>query len=129
MEVIVDYLSGMKFQAQCAQHRVIVDLPAESKGTDEGPTPPQYFLTSLASCVGVYVASYCNTSGLDAAGLQIRITADKLPQPTRLDNIKITVTLPNADIGKRKEAILSAAKKCLIHNTLHSDPKVDIELA
>ncbi|MBU4305829.1 MAG: OsmC family protein [Candidatus Omnitrophica bacterium] len=37
------------------QATVLVDLPQESGGNDEATNPPQYFLASLASCVGVYV--------------------------------------------------------------------------
>ncbi|MCP4648967.1 MAG: OsmC family protein [PVC group bacterium] len=129
MEVNVNYITAMKFEAVCGKHRVSVDLPVESNGTDTGPTPPQYFLTSLASCVGVYVASYCNSAKLNAKGMQIKITADKMQNPSRIDNIKILVALPNAEVGKRRDAVLSVARKCLIHNTLHDVPQISIDLA
>jgi ribosomal protein S12 methylthiotransferase accessory factor len=128
MEVIVDYKDGWKFAAQCGNHAVIADLPQEQKGSDAGPTPPQYFLVSLASCIGVYVLGFCNNSGLDATGMQIKITADKLQQPARMGNIKMEVSLPNAQVGKRKEALLSVARKCLVHNTIADHPEMLIDL-
>jgi len=128
MKVTVNYLEGWKFESVCGDHKVTVDLPTSSGGKDEAPTPPQYFLTSLASCVGVYVVSYCESARLDAKGMQISITADKISHPNRIDNIKIDITLPNAQVGKRKEALLSVAKNCLIHNTMLHHPKMDINL-
>jgi len=128
MEIIVNYENGMKFSAQCGKHKMIVDLPPDMKGNDEGPTPPQYFLTSLASCVGVYVAGFCKNSGIDSTGMRITITADKLEHPARLGEMKIGITLPNAEVGKRKEALLSVARKCLIHATIESHPSITVDL-
>ena len=128
MQVNVDYLGGMKFSADCGKHKIMIDLPLGVGGSDEGATPPQLFLSSLASCVGVYVASYCKNAELDIKGMKIMINAEKELNPNRLDNIKIKVSLPNANIGQRKEAILTAAKKCLIHNTISHNPKMEIVL-
>lgn len=128
MQVNVSYLGGMKFSADCAKHKVIIDLPLGVGGTDQGATPPQLFLSSIASCIGVYVASYCRNAELDAQGMQIIIKAEKASNPNRLDNIKVEISLPHANIGQRREAILAAAKKCLIHQTIKHDPAVDVVL-
>ncbi|MFH1459758.1 MAG: OsmC family protein [Candidatus Omnitrophota bacterium] len=128
MEVIVNYHAGMKFSAQCGNHNLTIDLPEDSGGTDTAATPPQLFLSSLASCVGVYVVSYCKNTGLNTQGAQFKITAEKATHPNRLENIKIDIVLPNAEVGKRKDAVLAAAKKCLIHNTIKHHPVIDINL-
>ena len=128
MQVDVEYLGGMKFTAQCAKHKVTIDLPLGSGGTDEGATPPQLFLSSIASCVGVYVASYCKNAELDCKDMRISINAKKALNPNRLDDISIEVSLPHANIGPRRDAILAVAKKCLIHSTIEHNPKINITL-
>lgn len=128
MRVDVDYLGGMKFSAQCAKHKVLIDLPLGVGGKDEGATPPQLFLISLASSVGVYVAIYCKNSEINCKGMKITIQAEKVSNPNRLDNIKIEVSLPNEKLEQRHDAVLAAAKKCLIHNTINHNPKMDISL-
>ncbi|MFH1063021.1 MAG: OsmC family protein [Candidatus Omnitrophota bacterium] len=128
MEVIVDYNGKMSFKAHCGPHQVMIDLPSASGGEGQAATPPQLFLSSLASCVGVYIASYCNNVGINTAGMQIKISAEKIQNPDRLDNMKVDVIMPNAELGKRRNAVLAVAKKCLIHNTIHNNPSVDIEL-
>lgn len=128
MQVVVDYTGGMSFKAQCGAHQVLIDLPQTSGGQDQAATPPQLFLTSLASCVGVYVVSYCNNVGIDAKDMQMKISAEKAQDPSRLDNIKIDVIMPNAELGKRANAVLAVAKKCLIHNTIGHNTAIDIEL-
>ena len=128
VRVDVDYLGGMKFSAQCEKHKVIIDLPLGVGGKDEGATPPQLFLMSLASCVGVYVASYCKSAALNCKEMKITIKAEKVSDPNRLDNIKIEVSLPNEKLEQRHDAVLAAAKKCLLHNTIDHKPKIDITL-
>ncbi|MBI4846623.1 MAG: OsmC family protein [Candidatus Omnitrophica bacterium] len=128
MEVVVDYSGSKRFLAHCGKHDLIVDLPVNQGGKDEGPTPPQYFLASLASCVGVYVLSFCNNYELNASGMQIKICADKLAAPARLENIKTEIVLPKANIGERKQELLAVARRCLVHNTIEAHPKIDIKL-
>ncbi len=128
MEVIVDYAGAMSFKAQCGKHQVLIDLSNADGGEDKAATPLQLFLSSLASCIGVYVASYCNNVAIDTKGMQIKISAEKVQDPNRLDNIKIDVLMPNAEIGKRANAVLAVAKKCLIHNTIAHNPSVDINI-
>jgi putative redox protein len=128
VEVTVDYNGKMSFTAQCGSHQLMIDLPLTSGGEDQAATPPQVFLSSLASCVGVYIVSYCNNVGINTAGMKIKISAEKMHNPDRLDKIKVGVIMPNAELGKRKNAVLAVAKKCLIHNTIHNNPLVDIEL-
>jgi len=128
VEISVDYLGGMSFKATCGEHDVMIDLPQAFGGSDKAATPLQLFLSSLASCVGVYVASYAKNAGLNAKGMQIKINADKMQNPARLDNIKMIVSMPNAQVGERRNAIFAVAKKCLIHNTLSNHPKMEIDL-
>ena len=50
---------------------------------------------------------------------KLKIIKDFLPKPEELalkeENIKITISLPHADVGKRHDAVLAVARKCLIH--------------
>ncbi len=128
LEITVAYAQEKQFVANCANHKLIIDFSKESGGQDQGPTPPEYFLTSLASCVGVYVLSYCRNTGLNPEGMELSIKAEKIAKPWRLDNINVDIKLPNAQVGKRKEALLKVAQECLIHNTIVNKPKINITL-
>lgn len=127
----IRYIGGRKFVAENRHHTFTIDLPQDSGGRDEGPTPPEVFINSLASCVGVYVAGYCEKVGLNAKGLVIRAGWEKEMEkkPYRIKRIAMKIDLPHADVGKRKEAILKIARSCLIHETIKNQPQIDIELA
>ena len=102
------YKGDMLFESRLGNHRVLVDVPTSMGGSDRAPTPPEYFIASLGSCVGAFVVNYCQQAGLDAAGLKVDVAFDKAEDPTRLTNQKISITLPHADCKKREEAFSSA---------------------
>lgn len=61
----IKYISGMKFEAKNRSHSVIIDQPQASGGEDKGFTPPELFVDSLGSCIGVYVLGFCKNTGLN----------------------------------------------------------------
>jgi len=127
MEVSTSYLGGTKFEVVARGHRVICDQPIDNGGSDEGMTPPEFLLASLATCAGYYAAQYLKTRGLPADRLKVRVTAEKATQPARLASFEIDVTAPGLD--ERHEAgVLRAVKACLIHNTLLGGPHIDVML-
>ena len=125
MEVTAKFLDGSKFEVQARTHRVICDQPADSGGSDSGMTPPEFLLTSLASCAAYYAAQYLKARHLPAEDLQVRVSAEKAQQPARLDRFKIEVETHGLD-QRHQDGILRAAKACLIHNTLLGQPSIEV---
>ncbi len=127
MELIVRHLGDVKFSAAARGHEVICDQPAENSGKDAGMSPPEFLLASLGTCAGYYAAVYLKTRNLPAEGLEVRVVAEKLTGPARLDGFKIEVKLPGLD-AQHEAGVLRAVKHCLIHNTLLSSPSIEIAL-
>ena len=128
--VEVKYQGGKKFLAQNGRHNIEIDLPEDFGGTDQGPTPTGLFIDALGACIGVYVAGYCNSAGLNAEGMLIGVSWEKevKQRPFYIKDIDVTIGLPNADVGSRKEALLKIAQSCLIHQTIKFHPDIRISL-
>ena len=127
MEVSVNYLGGVKFEVAARGHHVICDQPRENGGADDGMSPPEFLLASLATCAAYYAAQYLNTRGLPAADLKVRVGAEKATQPARLASFTIEVTAPGLD-ERHQAGMLRAVKACLIHNTLLAAPTIEIAI-
>jgi putative redox protein len=125
MEVIAEFLDGARFEVQARGHRVICDQPVDNGGSDAGMTPPEFLLSSLATCAAYYAAQYLKTRQLPANDLKVRVSAEKAQQPARLAAFRIEVIAPGLD-ERHQAGILRAAKACLIHNTLLGQPAIDI---
>ena len=127
MEILVQHLGGVKFEALARGHRILCDQPPENRGTDAGMTPPEFMLASLGTCAGFYAAEYLRTRALSQQGLEVRVTAEKSTAPARLGSFRIEVIIP--DLAADHEAgVLRAVKACLIHNTLTHAPSIEIAL-
>ena len=125
MEAIIRYLDGVRFEAESRGHVVRCDQPPENGGEDQGMTPPEFLLASLGTCAGFYAAQYLRARSLPAAGLTVKVEAEKAAQPARLGSFKIEVAAP-VEEERHREGILRAVKNCLIHNTLLHPPAIEI---
>jgi len=129
IELTVEHLGDVQFELQARGHRIICDQPVESGGYDEGMTPPELLLASLGSCAGYYAQEYLRSRNLAPSGTRVRVTADKVKGPARLDNFHIEVDVP-ADLSQRDRAgIERAVHRCLIHNTLLQPPSITLAVS
>jgi putative redox protein len=127
-EMTVKHVGDMKFETQMGNHKLIIDVPPEMNGKDRGPTPPQLFIASLSSCIAVFATSYCKNTGINAEGLSVTLSFDKLKEPTRLGNFKAAIKIPKGEVGKRDKAVIHAASHCPIHETIRLSQEVEITL-
>jgi putative redox protein len=128
MEVFVEHLGSVQFEIKARQHVIACDQPPENGGFDEGMTPPELMLASLGSCAGFYAAMYLRKHKLSDAGIKVRVTADKLKDPARLGNFRISLDAPVALEPQHVEGLERAVHHCLIHNTLLNPPTISIEI-
>lgn len=128
MEVLVEHLGGVQFEIKARQHTIVSDQLAENGGFDEGMTPPELLLASLGSCAGFYAAQYLKKNKLAMEGKLVRISAEKLKDPARMDNFRIEVTVPGDLSDKDREGIEQSVHHCLIHNTLLHPPKIVLDV-
>jgi len=122
------YKGGMLFESKMGNHTLTIDVPASMGGSDRGPVPPDLFVASLGSCIGAFVAQYCENNGIDDTGMTVEMSFEKVPDPTRLVNLKATIKLPNGDCGKRVKAIERVAMHCPVHETISTMQGLAIEI-
>ena len=128
MEVFVEHLGAMQFDIKARQHSVICDQPEDNGGFDEGMTPPEFLLAALGSCAAFYAAQYLRKKGLAKEGTRVRVTAEKVPAPPRLDNFRIEIDAPVPLSTEHKAGVEEAVKHCLIHNTLLHPPAIELDI-
>ncbi|MFQ6132815.1 MAG: OsmC family protein [Armatimonadota bacterium] len=118
MKMEVKHLGGLKFEVQARDQTFTVDLPADSGGTNQGPTPPELFCASLATCSGVYIADYCERVGLPYQGMKISVEWALLDKPKRISAVAIKVDMPENLPEPRRKAVYRAAEQCMVRNSI-----------
>ena len=127
-KIVTNYKGEMLFESVIGNHTITIDVPTSMGGDDRGPMPPQLFVASLGSCIGAFVAQYCENNGIDDEGMAVEIEFDKAADPTRLVDLKATVKLPNGDCEKRVKAIERVAEHCPVHSTISTMKDLEIEI-
>ena len=54
----VRFVAGEAYEVMVRGHRVLVDQSGDHGGTDDGPTPTELFVASLAACVAFCAGRY-----------------------------------------------------------------------
>lgn len=125
IEVTVQHLGAVQFEARAGRNTVVSDQPESNHGFDEGMTPPELLLTSLGTCAGYYAVDYLKRNQLSLEGVRVRVTAEKAKNPARLDEFKIEVDAPAGLSEEHIKGVEEAVHRCLIHNTLLHPPKIE----
>ena len=121
------YLHDMLFETQLGSHFLKIDVPSAMGGNDRGPTPPELFIASLGSCVGAFVAQYCQRQGIDTTEMTVDVAFDKVEKPTRLENLKIKIHLPYGNCQGREKALKRVAEHCPVHETIATLKDIEFE--
>lgn len=127
MNVNVQYLGNAQFEVEARGHKLVCDQPIDVGGDNEGMTPPELLLAALGTCAGYYAAQYFKTHKLPTDGLWVRVGADKVMGPARMDQFKVVIELP-AGMDSHTEGVTRAVEKCLIKNTLLAIPSVELSV-
>lgn len=129
MEVTVEHLGALQFEIRSRGHVIVSDQPEEAGGYDEGMTPPELLLSSLGACAGYYAAQYLRKNQLATEGTRVRVSAEKVKGPPRMENFEIHVAVP-VELDQQQEAALrEAVQHCLVHNTLQHPPQIHLRIA
>ena len=128
-KVAIKHKGDLLLEAQVGNHTLGIDVPASVGGKDRGMTPTELFGVSLGACIAAMVALYCKNSQIDATGLAVDVSYDKLDNPSRLGNFKATVRLPAELDEVRRKALLRVADRCPVHETIKEGIGLEIALA
>lgn len=109
------------FKVKSKDYEFNVDL----KG--KGINPPDVFLASLGTCIGVYLNRYCEGAGLELKNFSIKVKADLTKEaPFCFRKVDVGIDLGGLIMDEaRKQALLNFLKNCPIHNTLKVNPEVN----
>src|SRR5580692_6513321 len=66
-------------------HKLVIDEPQESGGSDEGPSPQELLAASLASCTAITMEMYAKRKGWDIGpiGVSVEYTPSERGCPTK----------------------------------------------
>lgn len=123
--------TGLRLEIETAKHRLVADeLPAIG-GTDTGPSPFQYLLTSLGACTAMTLRLYSERKKWPLTEVDVTLTISKVPvdaaDPTKgqTDRIVREIRLTGALDDEMKSRLLDVANKCPVHKLLSPGARIE----
>ncbi len=92
-------------------------------GDDTAPEPFNIFLSSIASCAGIYAVSFCEIRKLDTAGMHLILEIVIKEGLKYMDEVKLTLHVNKSFPEKYIKAIIKSMNSCAVKNQLHPDIK------
>jgi putative redox protein len=129
MKIEVSLLDGVKVSASIANHKIISDQKTNDGGSNTAPNPFEYFLSSLAMCVGFYVNSFCKKRNIPTDEIKI-IQNDKSIEEDNYyhRSFDIEIKLPDSFPDKYKDALLKTASSCTVKKVIQNNPEFNLKL-
>src|SRR5215208_6772965 len=122
MEILVDFPGGSRVDAHFGNFTVPTDQPPMASA----PSPFDLFLSSIATCAGIYVLGFCQQRGLPTEGIQIiqRIHLD--PATRMIDQIDLEILIPSTFPEKYRDSLIRSAELCKVKKHLEKPPRFSI---
>ena len=122
MEILVDFPGGSRVDAHFSNFAVQTDQPPQASA----PTPFDLFLSSIATCAGIYVLGFCQQRGLSTEGIQIVQRTHSDPLTHMIDEIDIKILIPPTFPEKYRDSLIRSAELCKVKKHLEKPPKFKV---
>lgn len=122
MEIRIDFPGGSRVDAHFGNFTVPTDQPP----TATAPTPFELFLSSIATCAGIYVLGFCQQRGLPTEGIQIVQRTHVNPLNGMIEVIDLDILVPPTFPEKYHDSLIRSAELCKVKKHLEKPPRFNV---
>jgi putative redox protein len=122
LEITVTHGGGKKIDAHVNGFTIHTDQPPKAGGEGSAPDPFTTFLSSLATCAGIYVVGFCQVREIPTEGIRLVQEHEFDPQTGKLSAISLRVEVPPSFPEKYRDAVARAASQCAVKRVLENPP-------
>jgi ribosomal protein S12 methylthiotransferase accessory factor len=123
MSIEVYFAGPKKVNAKLEGFTVETDQPVCSGGEGSAPTPFALFLSSLATCAGIYVKGFCDQRGLPTQDVSLSLDYSIDPATKNVGKFIIKIFIPAHFPEKYDSALIQSASLCAVKR--HLNPAIE----
>ncbi|HEY2568334.1 MAG TPA: OsmC family protein [Candidatus Udaeobacter sp.] len=125
-------------QVEVGRHHLVADEPAGAGGSDAGPDPYDYLLTSLGACTSMTIGLYARRKQMPLENITVSLSHSHIyakdcdeceTKEGMLDRIDVEVELTGTLSQEQHAKLMEIASKCPVHRTLVSEINVRLQSA
>ena len=122
----VEFPGGLRVDAIVRGHTISTDQPIGSGGGDSAPSPFELFLSSIATCAGIYALGFCNSKGISTEGMSISMDIGKDINSGLVSKVSLDLKVPEDFPKKYESAIIKSMDLCAVKKHLQNPPEFEI---
>lgn len=126
MDIRIAFSGGKRVDAHFDGRVVQTDQSPLGGGDGSAPEPFQLFLSSLATCAGIYVLGFCQARGIPTDGIEMIQHHDFDMEHGRLAGVRIDISVPEDFPAKYVPALERVAAKCTVKRVIENPPEFRI---
>lgn len=126
-EIEVYFPGGKRVDAKYKGFIIKTDQPAYAGGEGSAPAPFDLFLTSIATCGGIYVLSFCQSRGIPIEKASLVMGVERNSETKMIEKIWIQIKLPPEFPEKYRGAVIKAVENCSVKAHILNPPLFEIK--
>jgi uncharacterized OsmC-like protein len=117
-------------EIEIGQHRLKADEPVEYGGTDSGPSPYDFLLAALGTCISMTISLYARRRGWPLKDVTVSLHHSKIhaadcadceTKVGKIDRIEREIHLTGDLTSEQRSKLMEIAERCPVHQTLTSE--------
>lgn len=122
----VEFPGGLRVDAILKGHTICTDQPTTSGGEDSAPSPFDLFLSSIATCAGIYALGFCNSKSIPTEGMSISMDIERDMNSGLVSKVLLDLKVPEDFPKKYEKAIIKSMNLCTVKKHFQYPPEFEI---
>ncbi len=112
-------------EAKMRNHFAVIDEPLDKGGDDNGPTPVEYLLTAIGSCVSITLRMYSERKKWDVGKITVNvIQKEELTSEGIKKSLVEEISFEKEITKKQREKLLEIAGKCPVAKMVKGETEI-----
>lgn len=126
MKVEVNFPGGLRVDASVDGKLIPTDQSVKEGGGGTAPEPFLLFLSSIATCAGIYALRFCERRNISTVGMALSMDCEYDEEAKRYHRMSIELKLPEGFPEKYAGAIVKAMDLCAVKKHIMNPPEFDL---
>jgi putative redox protein len=124
----ITFDGNKKVSAHFRDFTVYTDQPLAAGGENTAPSPLEIFLSTIGTCAGFYVASFCQSRSIPTDKMSIIQTVFRNDTTHMVEKVTLDIILPPDFPEKYKDAVIKAADTCSVKKHFLQPPEILVSI-
>lgn len=116
-------------EASIRNHFVVIDEPVDLGGDDNAPTPVEYLLTAIGSCVAITLRMYAQRKEWDLGKINVNVHLKENLKAEGIEKVIVEeISFENDISSSQREKLLEIAGKCPVATMVKNGTKIESKI-